>query len=152
MTRTRLTSTNALEPANCVNYALRRAARKAAKLYDHALKPSGLRNTQFAMLGALNRLGEPSIGDLSEDLAIDGTTLTRNLEILVRDRLVENLLADDARVRNVRLTKLGKKTFENAIPLWRTAQRQVLKSLEPDRWLGMREQLSEIEGACDRSG
>ena len=152
MTKPGPTSANALDPANCVNYALRRAARKAAKLYDHALKPSGLRNTQFTMLGALNRLGEASIGDLSEDLAIDSTTLTRNLEILVRGGLVENLVADDARVREVRLTNLGKKTFEKATPLWRKAQQHVLETLEPKRWIGMRTQLREIEGACDRSG
>ncbi|MEE8153176.1 MAG: MarR family winged helix-turn-helix transcriptional regulator, partial [candidate division NC10 bacterium] len=114
MTESSLASTNALEPVDCVSYRLRRAARITAKSYDNALRPIGLRNTQFTLLASLNRLGETSIGDLSEALAVDGTTLTRNLEVLVRRGLVENIAADDARVRNVRLTDLGKETFEEA--------------------------------------
>ncbi len=49
----------------------------------------------FTLLALLNRLGETGIGDLSEALAIDGTTLTRNLEMLVRRGLVENIEAND---------------------------------------------------------
>lgn len=146
------TSANALEPMNCVNYGLRRAARIVAKSYDNALRPIGLRNTQFTLLAALNRLGEMRIGDLSEELAIDGTTLTRNLEILVRRGLVENIVTDDARVRNVRLTDFGKETYEEAVPLWRIAQQHVLEALEPERWIGMRAQLRKIEAAGDGGG
>ena len=152
MTESRLTTAHANQPVGCVSYRLRRAARKAARFYDDALRPSGLRNTQFTLLASLNRLGETSIGDLSEELAIDGTTLTRNLEILVRRGLVENIAAEDARVRNVRLTGLGKETYEEAVPLWREAQQHLLEALEPKRWTGMRAQLRKIEGACAGSG
>ncbi len=152
MTESRLPTAHANQPVDCVSYRLRRAARKAARFYDDALRPSGLRNTQFTLLASLNRLGETSIGDLSEELAIDGTTLTRNLEILVRRGLVENIAAEDARVRNVRLTGLGKETFEEAVPLWREAQQHLLEALEPKRWTGMRAQLRKIEVACAGSG
>ena len=148
MTKNILASDDLLEPAGCVSYRLRRAARMAARFYDHALKPSGLRNTQFTLLGSLDMLGETGIGDLSEELAVDGTTLTRNLEILVRRGLVENIEADDGRVPNVRLTDLGKETYEEAVPLWRDAQRHMLEALEPERWAGMRTQLHRIEAAC----
>jgi len=142
------TSTENLLPGDCVSYRLRRAGRIAAKFYDNELKPSGLRNTQFALMASLNRLGETSIGDLSEALATDGTTLTRNLEVLVRRGLIENVEADDGRVRNVRLTELGNVTFEEALPLWQEAQQQVLKALEPEPWTGVRAQLHKIEAAC----
>ena len=146
MTKRNPTSGNELEPVECVCYRLRRAARVAAKSYDNALKPSGLRNTQFTLLDSLNRLGETSIGDLADVLAIDGTTLTRNLEILVRRGLVENIVADDARVRYVRITKLGKQTYKEALPLWRKAQRQALDALEPKRWTGMRMRSRSVRG------
>lgn len=145
-------SADRLEPVDCVSYRLRRAARMAAKFYDKALRPCGLRNTQFTLLAALDDLGETSIGDLSEKLAIDGTTLTRNLEILVRRGLVENIETDDARVRNIRLTELGKQTYQAAVPLWREAQHHVLGALEPERWKGMRAELHRIEKACTGSG
>ena len=150
MTKKVPTTNNELEPVACVCYRLRRAARVAAKAYDNALKPSGLRNTQFTLLATLNRLGETSIGDLAEDLAVDGSTLTRNLEVLVRRGLVENIVADDARVRYVRITKLGKQTYKEAVPLWRHAQRQALDGLAPKRWAAMRAELGRFESACAR--
>ncbi len=150
MIRTDKKSREALKPMDCVSFGLRKASRIATKFYDDALRPSGLRNTQFALLGALNNLGEASIGDLSERLATDGTTLTRNLEIMVRRDLIENIIADDGRVRNVRLTDLGKKKFEKAVPLWREAQKHVLDALGPTRWKEMRSKLRKIEAACDR--
>lgn len=148
--KSNLKTADALNPADCVSATLRRAARTAARFYDDALRPSGLRGTQFTLLGALNILGEASIGDLSEQLAIDGTTLTRNLEILVRRGLVENIGAEDGRVRNIGLTGAGKKAFDEAAPLWREAQRQVLDALGPARWVDVKSKLRKIEDACDR--
>ena len=148
--KSNLKTADALNPADCVSSALRRAARTAARFYDDALRPSGLRSTQFTLLGALNTLGEASIGDLSERLAIDGTTLTRNLEILVRRGLVENVGAEDGRVRNIGLPGAGKTAFDEAAPLWRKAQRQVLDALGPARWVDVKSKLRKIESACER--
>ena len=150
MVRTGKKSRDALMPMDCVSFGLRKASRIATKFYDDALRPSGLRNTQFALLGKLDSLGEASIGDLAEILATDGTTLTRNLEILVRRDLIQNIVADDGRVRNVRLTDLGKRTFAEAVPLWREAQKHVLDALGRTRWKEMRSELRKIEAACDR--
>lgn len=148
MTDSNIPTAKELEPGYCISYRLRRAARLAAKSYDNALRPSGLRNTQFTLLTSLSGGDEISIGDLSETLAIDGTTLTRNLEILVRRGYIENLAGDDARVRNVRLTGAGKAAHEAALPLWREAQRNVLKTIKPESWTEMTTQLSKIEIAC----
>ena len=149
MTENSHTSDNALQPAvDCVCYRLRRAARLAAKTYDGALKPTGLRNTQFALLGSLNALGESSIGALSDGLATDGTTLTRNLKVLARRGLIEDVAADDARVRVIRVTELGKKTYVAALPLWYEAQKQMLKAVGSKRWTEMRVELDKIEEAC----
>lgn len=141
-------SADETEPMDCVSYRLRRVARVTAKSYDNALRPSGLRTTQFTLLAALNQRGDTNIGELSEWLAIDATTLTRNLAILVRRGLVENTPADDARVRNVRLTDRGNDIYEEALPLWREAQQRVLEAIEPERLLGLWSQLEEVEAAC----
>jgi DNA-binding MarR family transcriptional regulator len=148
MTDSNIPTTNELEPGYCISYRLRRAARLAAKSYDNALRPSGLRNTQFTLLTSLSGGDGISIGDLSETLAIDGTTLTRNLEVLVRRGLIENIAGDDARVRNVRLTDAGKAAFEAALPLWREAQHNLLEAIKPERWTEMATKLGKIEIAC----
>jgi len=153
MSENRHTSHDAFNnPANCVCYRLRRAARLTAKTVDCALKPTGLRNTQLALLGALIRSevrhGGSSIGDLSETLATDGTTLTRNIEVLIRRGLVEDVAADDARVRIIEITDLGKETYMAAVPLWREAQKQILQAIGPERWSEMEAELDKIEKAC----
>lgn len=148
MTVSKSGSIEGLSPSECVCFRLRRAARVAAKYYDSALKPCGLRNTQFTLLAALNLGGASSIGDLSEALAIDGTTLTRNLEILVRRNLVESVGTEDGRVRIVQLTGSGKTKLDEALPLWRGAQQSVLDALETERWVGVKRELSKIEVTC----
>ncbi len=139
------------EPGDCVSYRLRRAARKAASFYDAALRPIGLRNTQFTVLGALDHLGEISIGDLSAELATDATTLNRNLAVLIRRGLVEDRKTEDGRIRNVRITREGRNTFKRALPVWQSAQHRVLEAVSSNDWANMRTNLREIEAACDQA-
>ena len=66
----------------CMCATFRRSARAVTQHYDEALRPLGLRATQFTILQALSLTGEVSQGELGEILAMDSTTLTRTLEIM----------------------------------------------------------------------
>lgn len=136
---------NNLDPGHCMSYRLRRAARVAARHYDQALKPAGLRNTQFTMLSALSMEGPITIGDLAKKLGTDATTLTRNLDVLARRGLVENTTSDDARERRVSLTQDGSACLKTALPLWEAAQKSLLASLENRSWPEMMDGLMAIE-------
>ena len=74
--------TDSLPSLPCMCATLRRASRALTQLYDEALRPLGLRATQFTVLQALSLTGEVSQRDLGQLLAMDSTTLTRTLEIL----------------------------------------------------------------------
>lgn len=137
-----------LDPGHCLNYRLRRAARMTAKAYDDALRPSGIRNTQFTLVAALQHLGETSIGALAETLATDSTTLTRNLDILVRRGFVEDVKVEDGRVRMARLTAAGVTVYETALPLWRGVQSRLLATLDGDLRDDLVAGLVKIEKAC----
>jgi len=65
--------------------------RVVTQLYDEMLRPSGLRVTQFNILATISRLGEANLRQLEYMLAIDQTTLTRSLNLLERDRLIERV-------------------------------------------------------------
>jgi len=45
--------------------------------------------TQFSILAAIARMGEASLKQLEDALAVDQTTLTRGLGLLERDGLIE---------------------------------------------------------------
>ncbi len=66
----------------CVGFNTRRATRLITQYYDKILAPTGLRSTQYSLLSGLSMMGESSMQDLAFILAMDRTTLTRNLSPL----------------------------------------------------------------------
>jgi DNA-binding MarR family transcriptional regulator len=128
----------------CVCNTLRMATRAVTQLYDDALRPSGLRVTQFSMLAAIARLGQANLRQLEEALAIDQTTLTRSLGLLERDGLTERVDDPDRRVKAMRLTARGKAVLAAARPLWSRAQEQVLRELGTRGWADARRRLAHL--------
>lgn len=110
-----------MEKIECTCFNLRRAARTAGRFYDAALAPVGLRNTQFSALAVLTQMGPTPISQLAEVMAMERTTLTRNLKPLERDGLVEQTVGEDRRQRIVQITRSGKATFAKARVLWQQA-------------------------------
>src|SRR5882762_9492574 len=102
----------------CVCNTLRMVSRAVTQLYDDILRPSGLRVTQFSILGAVARLGDANLRQLEYTLAIDQTTLTRSLNLLERDRVIERVPHPDGRIKAMRLTPKGRRALETAWPLW----------------------------------
>jgi DNA-binding MarR family transcriptional regulator len=111
---------------------LRRATRAITQVYDAALRPSGLRNTQFTLLVLVQGLGPIGVGELAEHSGTDRTTLTRNLALLERDGLVSSESGDDARVRLFSLTPAGVESADTAFPLWERAQKRIVTLLGAD--------------------
>src|SRR5258706_2561528 len=72
----------------CNCFAVRSAARHVTQFYDQVLAPSGLRATQYTMLAKLKRLGPLQIKALATEMAMDRTTLGRNILPLERDGLI----------------------------------------------------------------
>ena len=108
--------------ANCTCFNLRRATRAVTQLYDDALRPSGLRVTQFSLLVILQANGPMSISELAVHSGTDRTTLTRNAALLQAEGLVKVDSGADARVRMLSLTAAGGRALEDAYPRWATVQ------------------------------
>ena len=107
----------------CHCQALRQAARRASAFYDAALAPLGLRVSQFGILARLRRDGPRGIQALAAELAMDRTTLGRNIRPLERDGLLRTA-ADpaDGRSRLLCITPRGAALVEAAWPAWSAAQ------------------------------
>lgn len=119
----------------CVCASLRRLSRTVTQVFDKELRPTGLRATQVTLLVALGLAKEISVTRLGEILAMDRTTLSRNLVPLAREALLhQEGAADDARRKVIRLTPKGRLALRDALPRWRRAQRRILAKLGPSRW------------------
>jgi DNA-binding MarR family transcriptional regulator len=107
-----------MELLQCNCSSLRSATRVLTQAYDEVLRPSGLRMSQFSILSRTAALGELPMSELAEHLAMDRTTLGRNLQPLERDDLVQIQVGQDRRERLISLTPNGRKTLARAKPLW----------------------------------
>jgi DNA-binding MarR family transcriptional regulator len=128
----------------CVCNTLRMVSRVVTQLYDNCLRPSGLRVTQFSILAAVARLGEASLKQLEDELAIDQTTLTRSLALLERDGVLERASHPDGRIKAMRLTSKGRRALGVARPLWAQAQDKVLRDLGTKAWADAQRRLTHL--------
>ncbi|MGU3537497.1 MarR family winged helix-turn-helix transcriptional regulator [Methylobacterium sp. A54F] len=118
--------------APCTCATLRRATRAVTAAYDAALRPAGLRVTQFAILRTLARLGPVAVTRLAAEAALDRSTMGRNLDPLERRGLVRLAVGErDQRERVAHLTQAGTAAIAAALPHWRAAQAQVAGLVEP---------------------
>ena len=116
----------------CTCGRMRRAARLASRMYDERLKAAGLNVGQWAVLSWLKPSDGYSMGELAEALAMDRTTLTRNLKPLQRDALVESERGSDRRTSVIRITAKGVAAWERALPFWKKAQTELASLMGSD--------------------
>jgi DNA-binding MarR family transcriptional regulator len=129
----------------CACNQLRRATRGVTQLYESALAPSGLKVTQLPILVGLGSVGDLSVSTLADALALDRTTLTRNLKVLEdRGLLRTSESDDDARVRMVSLTLEGSDVLSGALLRWEEMQRQVEERFGRERLTALYEELDAL--------
>jgi DNA-binding MarR family transcriptional regulator len=136
----------------CMCGTFRRASRALTQLYDDALRPVGLRATQFTILQVLSRAGEVSQGELGRILAMDSTTLTRTLRIMSRERWIAERRGKDRRERWLRLSKAGRDQFNRALPSWEKTQAQLGRQLGDSRWRDLLKLSNEVTNMLTRKG
>jgi DNA-binding MarR family transcriptional regulator len=119
-------------PCMCSNF--RRTTRALTQLYEQALRPVGLRATQFTMLQALSRTGEISQNQLGKILAMDSTSLTRTLAIMVRQGWVAERRGEDRRERWLSLADAGQRQLDSALPAWEEVQSRLRDQLGEQAW------------------
>ncbi|MFC0282835.1 MarR family winged helix-turn-helix transcriptional regulator [Camelimonas abortus] len=112
----------------CACLEARMTARALTRMYDAALRPARLKATQYSLLAALERGAAGSISALAEALALERTSLTRNLRLLETAGLIAPR-PGGGRAVGYALTEAGRAALAQATPLWRKAQARVLAAL-----------------------
>jgi len=131
----------------CTSFNLRKAARVVTQFYDEALKGSGLKSTQFSLLSMAATAGGAPISRLADEMAMDRTTLTRNLKPLADAGLIRIEAGDDKRVRKVVVTTDGEHALSRAVPMWRRAQTRMIDRLGDEQWGAFLRQLQSVRRA-----
>jgi len=129
---------------SCVCHKVRMAARAVTRAYDAALRPVGLRATQFAVLVAVATEGALSITALAQALGMDRSTLTRNLRPLAKDGLLAVGHEGWHRSRTVAITERGHARVREALPLWARAQARLQRQLGEPQWTSVHQSLEAL--------
>ena len=117
----------------CLVLNTRMAARAVTRRADHKLRGFGVTAAQFNILGALASHPGRSITGTANALAMDRTTLSRNLALLERKGLVTSAPAGHGNGRLGALTTQGRQTFDSIVPEWRRSQAELRAMLtNPD--------------------
>jgi DNA-binding MarR family transcriptional regulator len=127
-------------PAGCTCFRLRKMSRAVSRLYDHHLAQVGLKTTQFSVLRNCARQARP-MAELAAHMAIERTTLTRNLKPLVDAGWIVLKPGADSRQRIVTITAAGLAKIDVAAVAWRDAQDKIEEILGADAVLALHRQL-----------
>lgn len=115
-------------------------ARLATAVYDDALRPLGLKLTQYSLLINIRDLDAASVTELSDRMMMDRTTLTRNLAPLRKAGWVQ-VGDNDRRTRRIMLTEAGRMVLRQTVPVWQAAEKQVRDRIGTEESLELRERL-----------
>jgi DNA-binding MarR family transcriptional regulator len=133
-------------PCACQN--LRRATRVVTRIYDQELRNAGLEITHFGLLIALAATGEANQKRLSAGFAMDSTTLTRTLRLLLKQGWVRVRRGRDRRERLFSLTRAGMRKMSEAQPYWEREERRLRQGLGDAGWKSMKEMVLQMTEAA----
>ncbi|KQN74246.1 MarR family transcriptional regulator [Devosia sp. Leaf64] len=105
----------------CLVLNTRMAARAVTRLSDRRLRPFGVTAAQFNIMGMLVSRPNRSISEMASELAMERTTLSRNLALLERKGLIATEAIAEGKARPYALTETGRAAFNKAIPEWRSS-------------------------------
>ena len=110
-------------PRGCTHHKLRQLARRVGRHYDAALRAaSGLKTSQYSLLSTIASLEPVRPADLAAQMALEPSTLTRNLQPLAAQGWVVVGPGADQRSRLVTLTVAGRAKRQEAQRAWKQAQ------------------------------
>ena len=118
----------------CMCGSFRRTARALTQVYEAALRPLELRTTQLTVMQVLAKAGEVSQGRLGEIMAMDSTSLTRTLAIMIRKGWIAERRGKDRRERLLRLSRAGVAKLRRALPVWEEVQARVRREVGEKEW------------------
>jgi DNA-binding MarR family transcriptional regulator len=125
------------------------AARLVTRRYDRALAPAGVTANGFAILAHLDPEVPLALGVLADRLAMDRSTLSREVAPLVASGLVDaSADAGDRRKHLLALSAAGTALVTEARPLWAAAQASLEDGFGTDRAAELVAELQALVGAA----
>jgi DNA-binding MarR family transcriptional regulator len=116
----------------CLGVRVGRLHRLVARRFERALKPVGLSLPQLEILGILMLKGPLKPTAVAEALAVERSTISRNLSLMEDRDWVSVESSPSGRTMSVEITKAGIHVLAEARTAWEHAQASVVQLLGSD--------------------
>ncbi len=110
--------------ADCLASRVRRLERVVSRIYDGALRATGITGPQLSLLVAVELAGPTTAALVGRRLQLEKSTVSRNLARLAAAGLIET-------EGGLRITERGSAAIRQCHPLWRRAQQRLRAQLTP---------------------
>jgi DNA-binding MarR family transcriptional regulator len=131
--------------SECLLGHWRKVNRVLSGIYEAEMRDWGLKSSQLNLLVAVAKAGPVRRIDLGKRLHLDPSTLTRNLQVMLKQGWIEERPdEEDQRSARLKITTKGRKLLESIAPAWKRAQaraRQMLGSEGAALVLGLKERV-----------
>lgn len=116
--------------SSCLMGRVRVLSRVLTSLYDDELRPFGIKGSQLNLLVVIATQGPIRRMDIGSLIQLEPSTLTRNLQVMLKNRWVEEVDdGEDARGLPLIATPAGAALLEQLAPAWQKAQREAHRLL-----------------------
>lgn len=116
-----------LEMERCVLRNTRAASRIMTRNFSKRLGRFEITTEQFSLIASLAGTEHDSVTALADYLAIERSTLSRNLSLLEKKGVVRKRAADKGNGVVYGLTAKGRALFDQMVPHWQAAQDAILE-------------------------
>jgi DNA-binding MarR family transcriptional regulator len=111
------------QPIGCSNFKLRQATRVVSRHYDTVMAAAtGLKTSQYSLLSHIDKLGPLQPSELAAHMALEPSTLSRNLQPLIAQGWVLVGPGSNQRSRTLSLSEAGRAKRAAAKAAWKSAQ------------------------------
>ncbi len=132
MQQTKAASLSVNMKEQCLGNRIGRLHRVVARQFDQAMRPLGLSLPQLEVLAVLMMGTVVAPSTIAEALAIERSTISRNIAIMERNGWIKTDSSPSGRTTGVSITSRGVDMLASADAAWANAQQQVMKLLGPD--------------------
>lgn len=107
--------------SKCINFKIKKSSRIITRFIDKRLQGFEIKITQYHLLAAIGQYGnEKNLTEISNLIGSDRTTITRNLQPLIKAGLIKCWKSDDdKRLYRFCLTDKGEQIFDEAFKVWK---------------------------------
>lgn len=116
----------------CVAVRIRLLNRLITNIYDSALKDLGIKLSQLNILIVIYLAGEVGYDDISKRLIMEKSTVSRNIDRMVKKDLLEVFYATGSNKKMLRVSSYGEELLEKVYERWQSAQDKAVGLLGKD--------------------